>query len=159
MAAEQVKTQPAELFTLGNFAQLWNPDWTLMHAGFGGAGGGLKGLRGNTFLDGDVLATYPRDEVRANYLTRTVRVKPGEKLELEVGVDKGRVWQLDVFADNDRLATKLIEGGQQAGRQWQTLSLPLEKYAGQEVVLRLYQRVLVPERVAGNAYWRKAQIQ
>lgn len=43
----------------------WNPDWTLERAGFGGAGGGMAGIRGITCLEDDILATYPRDEVRA----------------------------------------------------------------------------------------------
>jgi hypothetical protein len=43
----------------------WKPEWTLERAGFGAPGGGVRNLRGGTFLDGDVLATYPRDEVGA----------------------------------------------------------------------------------------------
>ena len=49
----------------------WNPDWQLDRAGFGGAGGGMGGIRGSTYLDGDMLATYPRDEVRGLVLRRT----------------------------------------------------------------------------------------
>jgi hypothetical protein len=64
IALEHPVTQPAELFRLADLMQYWNKDWTLAGAGFGGAGGGMRGIRGITYLDGDVLATYPRDEVR-----------------------------------------------------------------------------------------------
>src|SRR5262249_44815013 len=60
---EEPITQPAELFKLADLTKYWNPDWALERAGFGGAGGGMRGIRGITHLDGDVLATYPRDEV------------------------------------------------------------------------------------------------
>ena len=46
-----------------------------------------------------------------------------------------------------------IEGAS-AARQWQDISLDLSPFKNQQVVLRLYQRVLVPQREAGNAYWR-----
>src|SRR6266498_5489409 len=52
-------TQRAELFRLADLMAYWNPDWTLERAGFGGAGGGMSGIRGITCLEGDVLATYP----------------------------------------------------------------------------------------------------
>ncbi|MGH9722732.1 MAG: ADP-ribosylglycohydrolase family protein, partial [Bryobacteraceae bacterium] len=57
---QKPETQAAELFQLGELMQYWNPEWKLLRAGVGGAGGGMRGLRGNTYLDGDVLATYPR---------------------------------------------------------------------------------------------------
>ena len=57
------RTQPAELFRLADLMHYWNPDWTLERAGFGGAGGGMTGIRGITYLDDDVLSTYPRDEI------------------------------------------------------------------------------------------------
>src|SRR5262249_46451014 len=69
--AQDVVTQPAELFALADLPKYWNPDWSLERAGFGGAGGGMRGIRGITHLDGDVLATYPRDEVRGVVLRRT----------------------------------------------------------------------------------------
>src|SRR5262249_19988863 len=42
--AQDIVTQPAELFSLSDLMTHWNPDWKLERAGFGGAGGGLKGL-------------------------------------------------------------------------------------------------------------------
>ena len=49
------ETQPAELFTLADLIKYWNRDWTLERAGFGGAGGGMTGIRGITYLDGEIL--------------------------------------------------------------------------------------------------------
>jgi len=73
-------TQPAELFKLADLMQYWNPDWTLERAGFGGAGGGMPGIRGITYLDGQVLATYPRDEVRGTVLRGKRRYPSKRKL-------------------------------------------------------------------------------
>ena len=52
---QQPITQKPELFKLSDLTQWWNPDWTLERAGFGGAGGGIEGIRGDTYLDGEVL--------------------------------------------------------------------------------------------------------
>jgi len=125
LATAAVVAQPAEVFTLADLTQYWNRDWKLAHAGFGGAGGGLRGLRGNTYLEGDALATYPRDEVRGTYLPRVVTPSAAGKLSVEVAADKGRVWLLEIFADNDRLVSKLIEGGTD-GRAWELVEVPLQ---------------------------------
>ena len=153
-----VKPQPAELFALGDLMKYWNPDWLLLRAGFGGAGGGMKGLRGNTYLDGEILATYPRDEVRGTLLTRTITPGTASRLRVEVAADPGRVWMLEAYANNDKLLTREIQGAA-AGREFQSIDIDLGKYAGQSTVLRLFQRVLIPERVAGNAYWRNLKIE
>jgi ADP-ribosylglycohydrolase len=147
------ETQPAELFRLADLMQYWNPDWTLERAGFGGAGGGMPGIRGITYLDGDILATYPRDEVRGTVLRRTAKLGKDPALKFGAGVDPGRAWQLQVYVNDDKVLDKLIEG-QSESRSWQDIEVNLAKYADQEVVLRLYQRVLIPHREAGNAYWR-----
>ena len=147
------ETQPAELFTLADLIKYWNPDWTLERAGFGGAGGGMTGIRGITYLDGEILSTYPRDEVRGTVLRRTARLGKGPVLKFEAGVDPGRAWQLQVYVNDDKVLDKLIEGLLE-NRQWEEVEVNLAKYADQEVVLRLYQRVLIPHREAGNAYWR-----
>jgi len=147
-------TQPAELFTLADLTRYWNPDWTLERAGFGGAGGGMGGIRGITHLDGDVLATYPRDEVRGCLLRRTVKVTDKVQLRFEAGCDAGRAWELNVYADNQRLERRIVEGGESGGRRWQTITCDLSRFAGQTITLRLYQRVLLEKRTAGNAYWR-----
>jgi hypothetical protein len=94
-------TQPAELFALGDLMKYWNADWKLERAGFGGAGGGLKGLRGITFLNGDVLATYPRDEVRGLLLRRSMRLSRQPFLRLHVAADPGRAWQLSAINSGD----------------------------------------------------------
>ncbi len=153
---QQPKTQPAELFKLADLMQYWNPDWTLDRAGFGGAGGGMTGIRGITYLDGEILATYPRDEVRGVVLRRTAKLDATSVLKFKAGVDAGRTWQLQVYVNDDKVLDKLIEGHADTAEmiEWQDIEVNLAKYADQEVPLRLYQRVLIPHHEAGNAYWR-----
>ena len=64
MGIQEPVTQPAELFSLSDLTKYWNPDWKLERAGFGGAGGGVGNIPGITHLEGNVLATWPRDPVR-----------------------------------------------------------------------------------------------
>ncbi len=156
--AQEVSTQPAELFSLGDLMRYWNPEWKLERAGFGGAGGGLGGLRGITHLDGDVLGTYPRDEVRGTLLRRKLRVGNNASLKFQAAADPERAWQLNVYANNEELLDKLIEGGPRE-RQWQDITVDLSSFAGQEVDLRLYQLVLVPNRTPGTAYWRALRVE
>jgi hypothetical protein len=153
ISIQQPETQPAELFSLADLMKYWNPDWTLERAGFGGAGGGMPGIRGITYLDDEVLATYPRDEVRGAVLRRTATLSKYPALKFQAGVDPGRVWQLVVYVNDEKVLDKLIEGRSET-RAWQDTEVNLEKYANQEVTLRLYQRVLIPHHEAGNAYWR-----
>jgi hypothetical protein len=156
-AVEEPLTQPAELFKLADLTKYWNPDWSLERAGFGGAGGGMAGIRGITHLDGNVLATYPRDEVRGVVLRRTIQLGPRPALSFQAGVDPGRAWELNVYVDNKQLARKIIEGPTNSrDRSWEKLSFDLADHAGKSVHLRLYQRVLLPAgRTAGNAYWKE----
>src|ERR1700678_2759290 len=140
-------TQPAELFKLADLVQYWNPAWTLERAGFGGAGGGISAIRGITYLDGLVLATYPRDEIRGTVLRRTVNLGANPSLAFKAGVDAGRAWQLQVYVNDKRVVDKLIGGlaksRQSDSRHWEDISIDLSDYKNQKVVLRLYQRVLV----------------
>jgi ADP-ribosylglycohydrolase len=156
-------TQPAELFRLADLMQYWNPDWTMERAGFGGAGGGMPGIRGITYLDGQVLATYPRDEVRGTVLRRTANLGSAPSLKFKAGVDAGRVWQLQVYVDDKKVFDKLIDGSYESlpslPRHWEQISIDLSDYKNQKVVLRLYQRVLVPHHEAGDAYWRDLTVQ
>jgi hypothetical protein len=73
------------------------------------------------------------------------------------GVDPERTWQLQVYVNDDKVLDKLIEG-RTGTRQWDDIKVDLAKYASQEVVLRLYQRVLIPHHEAGNAYWRRLTV-
>jgi hypothetical protein len=152
-------TQPAELFKLADLMRYWNADWQLERAGFGGAGGGMGGIRGITCLEGDVLATYPRDEVRGVVLRRNVTLGEMPKLSLAVGADAGRAWELSVYAANQPMLKRLIEGRAGAGREWHEVTVDLREFAGQTVQLRLYQRVLIPNRIAGNAYWKALRLE
>ncbi len=156
-------TQPAELFKLADLMEYWNRDWTMERAGFGGAGGGMPGIRGITYLDGQVLATYPRDEVRGTVLRRTVNLGSAPSLEFKAGVDVGRAWQLQVYVNDKKVFDKLIgglyESRQSDSRHWEDISIGLSDYKNQKVVLRLYQRVLIPHHEAGDAYWRDLTVQ
>jgi hypothetical protein len=119
----------------------------------------MQGLRGGTWLEEDgVLATYPRDEVRALKLTRTAALSQSPKLTMEVGADARQAWRLDVHAGNRLLFTRVIEGGGK-DRQWRTVTVPLQEFAGRKTHLRLFQRVLIPGKVSGNAYWRKITLE
>jgi hypothetical protein len=151
-------TQPAELFELGDLMQYWNTDWQLDRAGFGGAGGGMPGIRGITFLEGDVLATYPRDEVRGLVLRRTFKLSAKPSLHFQVGCDAGRAWELNVYVNNKEILKQIIENGD-GTRKWHHMSVDLKEFADLKVHLRLYQRVLVPNRVAGNAYWKALRLE
>jgi hypothetical protein len=174
---QQPITQPAELFRLSDFTKLWNhPDWTLERAGFGGGTGGIWGIRGQTYLDGDVLAVFPRDEVRGALLRRTIEVSNSPSLTFDVAADQGRAWHLSVFANNDRVFDKLIEGepqtappsprpwiptrqGNEPKQRWEHIQVNLSPYKGQSVTIRLYDFILVPGYEAGNSYWKNLNIQ
>jgi hypothetical protein len=159
VGVQEPETQPAELFRLGDLMQFWNPDWTLLRAGVGGAGGGMLGIRGNTYLDGAVLATYPRDEVRGVVLMRKASLGAAPRLRVDVGVDKGRAWALDLHVENRQLLTQTIEGKNQ-DLEWQTIDVSLQEFAGQTVTIRVIQRVLLgPEYAPGNAYWRNLRLE
>jgi hypothetical protein len=155
--AQQPVALSAELFTLADLTKYWNPDWQLVRAGFGGAGGGMKGIRGITYLDNDVLATYPRDEIRGLLLQRIMKVSTETELSFDVASDAKRAWNLSVFIQNDNKLAKTIEGGEKE-QKWENIKIDLTPYRGKMVTIRLYQRVLVPGKEAGNAYWKNIQI-
>ncbi|HMR83764.1 MAG TPA: ADP-ribosylglycohydrolase family protein [Niabella sp.] len=150
---EPLQTRPSALFTLADLTRYWNPDWKMERAGFGGAGGGMGGIRGMTYLNGNMLATYPRDEVRGLVLTRSVTLAGEKRLVLEVGADSARCWELNIFVNNNRLIRKVIEGNG-PGQTWYPVEADLSPYQNQAVTIRLYQRVLLKGKEAGNAYWK-----
>jgi hypothetical protein len=161
---QKPKTQEPELFKLSDFTKWWNPDWILERAGYGGAGGGLPGIRGDTYLDGETLVIWPRDEVRGALLRRSIELGDKASLTFDVGADSGRAWHLMVFINNDKLLDRLIEGAPlQAGipsvRRWEQINLDLSRHKRQHVEVRLYDLVLVPDHYAGNSYWRRIKIQ
>ncbi len=160
---EGPRTQEPELFKLSDFTKWWNPDWALERAGFGGAGGGIEGIRGDTYLDGETLSIWPRDEVRGALLRRTVELSDSPSLSFDAGADAGCTWRLNAFVNNDKLFDKLINGGPSekrngSTRHWEHIHLDLTPYRGQSVVIRLYDLVLVPHHYAGNSYWRFIQL-
>lgn len=144
---------PLQRFTQADLMKWWNPDWRLERAGFGGGGGGMAGLRGATYLDGETLVTWPEDEARGLLLRRVMTPKSGEELSVEVRTDQGKRWMLEVYAGNQRLLTKLISD------EWQTVTVPLTALAGTQTELRIYQRInLTGNYQAGSAHWRKLRV-
>ena len=161
IAIQEPLTQSAELFSASDLISYWNKDWILERAGLGGAGGGIGNIRGITHLEGDVLATWPRDMVRGVVIRRKVSVPKNAKLTVEVGVDTGRAWELEIFVNNKRMTKRLIDGGVQQTneRKWQTVEVDLKSFAGKESDVRLYQLVLLADKIPGNAYWRNLRVQ
>lgn len=157
LSEEPVITQPAELFSLSDLTTYWNPAWKLERAGFGGAGGGMQGIRGITYLEDSVLATYPRDEVKAVLLSRTTTISDQKEFSFDAGADSMRVWQCVVFLNNRKVVDRLIEGSGK-GREWQHVSIDLAPFRDQQLVIRVYQRVLITGRASGNAYWKNFEI-
>jgi hypothetical protein len=175
-----IDTHPLEYFHPNGFTKFWNPDWTLERAGFGAPGGGVRGVRGGTFIDGDILATYPRDEIRGVKLSRTFTANENQSLSCEVAADPGRVWILNIYIDNKKILTKLIDGGDPLEwpdiapdrypqplfeyqrcaevRNWQKIEMDLADFAVREITVRLYQDILVRNGFPGSAYWRKLEI-
>ncbi len=119
----------------------------------------MPGIRGITYLDGDVLATYPRDEARSLVLRRTVKLGSSPTLSVEVAAEPKRAWMLEVYAGNQRIHRQTI-AGTGPGRTLIPLSFDLSAYAGRETTLRLYQRTLLPgaDLPPGNALWRNLRL-
>ncbi|NJN28536.1 MAG: ADP-ribosylglycohydrolase family protein, partial [Cyclobacteriaceae bacterium] len=168
----------AELWKLADFTQYWNPSWKLERAGFGAPGGGVRNLRGGTYLIDDVLVTYPRDEVRGVVLRGDFEIEKNDVLKLEVAADPGRAWQMLVYVNNEKIFTKKLDGGAtmdwkemppqsypesefvafKQARKYEHIEVPLGQFAGQQVHIRLYQYTLLLNKIPGNAYWKKAEI-
>lgn len=176
----KIETLPEERFHPNEFTKWWNPEWKLERAGFGAPGGGVRGVRGGTFIDGIILATYPRDEIRGVKLSRTFILGDAPKLNCEVAADPGRKWKLSVFADHKKIHTQIIDGGPALEwpetrpeeypqplheyiksaevRKWHTIEIDLSAYRNKEVIIRLYQDILVRNGFPGNAYWRNLTV-
>ena len=117
------------------------------------------GIRGITYLDGDTLATYPRDETRGVVLRRLVKLSAQPALDFQVAAAPRRAWELNVYANNSLLHKQLVasDGDPQI---WQPIHVDLKDFAGKDVTLRLYQRVLLPGslKLPGNAYWKELNV-
>jgi hypothetical protein len=154
---QQPQTQSAELFQLADLTQYWNPGWKLERAGYGGAQGGMPGIRGITWLDNDVLATYPRDEIKGVLLSKTIKISNQHRLSFDAGVDSGRVWQCMVYVNNKKMFDEVLEGGP-IERKWYPIKVDLSSFKDSTIKVRLYQRVLIPGKASGDAYWKNLQI-
>lgn len=155
---QTIVMQPAERFELSDLMQYWNPDWTLERAGFGGASPGGWRIFCTTGLDGDILSTFPRDNIRACLLRRTLTLGENPRLTFEVGSERGCAWELLVYINNTLTEQQTIVGDPNA-RAWRTFSIDLKEHAGKETTIRLYQRVWVPNRTPGNALWRNLKVE
>ncbi len=158
---QSVQTQALEYFDINDYGALWNPDWRLEGAARGGDGA--------TYLDGDVLVTFPRD-TRPCMLERTLTIPSGNpKLTLVIGSLKYRPWRLQVFVDDDNINTQIIGAADaivikdvpanagSAVPNWITVEADLAKYADKTVKLRLYQW-LPDKEIPGAAYWRSVNV-
>jgi hypothetical protein len=162
--------QPPESFQLADLTKYWNPDWQLLRAGFGGGDGGLEGIPGMTYLDGDILATWPYDEVRGVLLERKLVLGPAPVLDFDAGVDPGRSWRLQIYVNDRRVFNQVIAARRTASqpqsppipdpttRSWQNVHIDLSQYHDQQVVLRLYQLTLNTPEKPGNAYWKNLAV-
>jgi hypothetical protein len=159
---QKVQTQPLESFDINDYGKLWNENWRLEGASRGGAGA--------TYLDGDVLVTFPRD-TRPCMLTESITVPEGKpQLNLEIGYLRYRPWRLQVFVDDDIVTTQAIgvedsvdikqvqPNAAAAAPMWKTVTLDLSRYGGRKATLRLY-HWLLPEQLPGAAYWRSVRIE
>jgi ADP-ribosylglycohydrolase len=150
-------TLPPELFEVSGLMSYWNPAWELGGAGLGKEGDALRLSRGSTYLDGDTLVTFPRDEIRGVVLRRTVTLSEAPAWSMEVRAEPGKAWHLEAFIDNDPVVSRRIEGA--AGdRSWQVVQVSLDAYARRNVNLRVYQRTLVDGRLPSQAYWRRIDV-
>jgi hypothetical protein len=97
--------------------------------------------------------------VRGVVLMRKATLGAAPRLRVEVGVDGGRAWVLDVHVENLRPLSRTVQA-KSADREWQTVDVDLKPFAGQTVTIRLIQRVLLgAEYAPGNAYWRNLRLE
>jgi hypothetical protein len=155
---EDPLTQAAEIFELSDLTKYWNPDWKLDRAGFGGEGGGMQDKR-VTYLDGDVLVTYPQVEVKGVRLSTELTVKNQKVFSFDAGVDSQRVWELLVYLGNRKIKDQRIKGGAH-GRKWYHITIDLAPFEGKTIKIRLFQKVffLRKEKESGSAYWKNMRI-
>lgn len=159
---QKVQTQPLEAFDINDYGKLWNENWRLEGASRGGAGA--------TYLDGDVLVTFPRD-TRPCMLVRSIAVPAGKpQLTLDIGHLRYRPWRLQVLVDDDIVTTQVIgaespvdmkqvqPNAVAAAPIWKPVTLDLSRYAGRNVTLRVY-HWLVSEQLPGAAYWRSVRVE
>jgi hypothetical protein len=157
------RAKPAEIFRLADLMTFWNAQWTLQGAGFGGGDGGVFGLPGMTYLDGDVLATFPYDAVRGVVLRRTVALGNSPWLRFSAGVDQGRAWRLEIYVDDEVAYRKVITAstasGTEDGHSWTDILLDLHQYRDHSVTVRICQQLIGVNGNPGNAYWKNLSLE
>jgi hypothetical protein len=138
----RVETQTLEHFDIDDYGGIWNREWKLEAAGRGGAGA--------TYLDGDTLVTFPRDARPCVLIAEVTVPERRPALAFDVHADPGRPWRLDVYVDNDRLLTQVVEGAFQS-------SIDLASYSGRRVRIRAYQ-YQIEGKPPAQAYWRSIAV-
>ena len=159
---QPIVTQPAELFRLARPDEALERGLELWSEQVGAAVvGGMGDARLITQLEDDVLATWPRDRVRGVVMRRTVSIGEHSSLSFQAGADPNRAWDLEIYVGNKRILQKRMAGGteQTGGRKWENIKIDLQRFAGEKHQLRLYQRVLLPDKIAGNAYWKDLKLE
>ncbi len=158
--SEAIQTQPSERFQLADLTKWWAPEWTLERAGFGSTSGGMAGYPGGTWLNGDILTTWPRELMRGVVVSRRLTISTNaNRLSIEVTTDNAKAWELSIYADNKLLERKPITGTGVGGK-WQTIETDLSSFDGKTVMLRLIQNVLpgTSARSPGVAHWRAPKL-
>ena len=96
-------------------------------------------------------------------MRRSVQLGASPSVSFDAGVDVGHTWKLQISIDNDKVLDKLIDGAKlptdaTSRRAWEHVNLDLSNYRNRNVVIRLYDLVLVPGHEAGNSYWKNLQV-
>jgi hypothetical protein len=81
-----------------------------------------------------------------------------KQLSFDAGVDSGKVWKCEVYINNQKLFEQLMEGSNE-NREWYAVKVNLSSFKDSKIKIRIYQRVLIPGRAAGNAYWKNLKIE
>lgn len=141
---EEARTQPLEYFDINDYGRLWNAGWRLDGAGRGGTA--------TTFLDGDVLVTFPRDTRPCRLETEVAGPRNRGRVLVDVKADPGKPWRLQTFVNDDMTGEQIIDSG-----DWRTVSVDLANAGGGAVKVRLYQQAVDFERRPG--YWRNPRVE
>lgn len=116
------------------------------------------GLRAEELGRKNVLVTHPLDRETACVLSRKLVIPAGQKttLNLTVGHHPDGDWDLVVRADMRELRRQTI-GKADAPSGWQDLSIDLSEFAGQTVLLELFNQPTGWSWEAG--YWAKIAVE
>jgi putative heme-binding domain-containing protein len=111
---------------------LWNPEWRILCPDFEGAPAKLVQYAGRN----NVLMTHPIDRSQPCALERSLTVPKSSHsvLSFYAAADSRGDWELHVLANGRQIHKELIE---HTGEPWKKIVVPLDRYAGKKVDLRL----------------------